>query len=84
LPPGPEVRADLAAAHWELTPSGIKVESKEDIRKRIGRSPGKGDVIAMVLTEGQAVITRELHRATQSKAPKVLLGYANAKRGRGR
>lgn len=82
LPPGPEVRADLASFRWELTVSGIKIESKDDVRKRIGRSPGKGDVIAMVLTEGQAVITRELHKASQSRAPKVLLGYANAKRGR--
>jgi hypothetical protein len=83
LPPGAEVRADLAAPQWELTTRGIKVESKDEIRKRLGRSPGKGDVIAMCLTEGQAVITRELHRsATRTKPPKVLLGYANAKKGR--
>jgi hypothetical protein len=81
LPPGAEIRADLAATRWELTARGIKVESKEHIRERLGRSPGKADVIAMCLTEGQTVLTRELFRATRSgRAPKVVLGYAKHKR----
>lgn len=81
LPPGAEIRADLAAPQWKLTARGIQIESKEDIRDRLGRSPGKGDVIVMALSEGQAVITRELHRQS-GRAPKVVLGYANAKKGR--
>jgi hypothetical protein len=83
LPPGSEIRADLAAPHWQLTARGIQIESKLDIRKRIGRSPGKGDAIVMCLSEGQAVITRELHKTSRAHGkPKVILGYANAKRGR--
>lgn len=78
LPPSAEIRADLAAPRWELTQRGIKVESKDDIRQRLGRSPGKGDVIAMCLSEGQAVITRELAR-TGARQPRVLLGYAKQK-----
>jgi len=78
LPPGAEIRADLAAPHWQLTVRGIQVEPKIDIRKRIGRSPGKGDAIVMCLSEGQAVLTRELHRASH-RPPKVIRGYANAK-----
>lgn len=81
LPPGAEVKADLAAPQWKLTARGIQIESKDDIRDRLGRSPGKGDVIVMCLSEGQAVITRELSRQSH-RAPKVVLGYANAKRGR--
>ena len=81
LPPGAEVRADLAAPHWKLTVRGIQIEDKKDIKARIGRSPGKGDAIVMCLSEGQAVITRELHRQSH-RPPKVVLGYANAKRGR--
>lgn len=80
LPPSAEIRADLAAPRWELTTRGIKVEAKEEIRKRIGRSPGKGDVIVMCLSEGQAVLTRELYRATRSaNGPKIVLGYAASK-----
>jgi hypothetical protein len=43
LPPDPELKRDLCAAHWELTLQGIKIEPKDDITKRIGRSPDKAD-----------------------------------------
>lgn len=43
LPPDPELRADLCAPTWKMTARGIQVESKDDIIKRIGRSPDKGD-----------------------------------------
>jgi hypothetical protein len=39
LPPGAAIKADLAAPRWELTPRGIKVEDKNEIRKRLARSP---------------------------------------------
>lgn len=47
LPPGPEILADLTAPRWTPTASGILVESKDEIKKRIGRSPDAGDAIAM-------------------------------------
>jgi hypothetical protein len=43
LPPDPELKADLCAPLWKLTPSGIIVEEKDEIKKRIGRSPDRGD-----------------------------------------
>lgn len=43
LPPDPELKADLTAPTWKLTPRGIQVESKDDIIKRLMRSPDKGD-----------------------------------------
>ena len=49
LPPDPELKADLCAPRWKLTASGILIESKEDIKKRIGRSPGKGDAAVYAL-----------------------------------
>ena len=45
LPPDPELKADLCCAMWKLTPGGILIEQKEDIKKRIGRSPDKGDAV---------------------------------------
>lgn len=60
LPPGPELLADLCTPRWKLTPNGIQIETKDEIRKRLGRSPGKGDAVAMCLSEGQTIITREL------------------------
>lgn len=47
LPNDSELRADLCAARWRLGLTGIQVESKDDIIKRIGRSPDKGDAIAL-------------------------------------
>lgn len=43
LPPDPELRADLCAPTWKLTARGIQVEAKEDLAKRLHRSPDKGD-----------------------------------------
>jgi hypothetical protein len=47
LPDDAELKADLCAPNWELRPSGILVESKQDIISRIGRSPDKGDAVAL-------------------------------------
>ena len=47
LPPDEEMVADLCAPTWWLTPRGIQMEDKADIRKRIGRSPDKGDAIVI-------------------------------------
>jgi len=45
LPPDPELKADLCAPLWKLTAGGILVEEKDEIKKRIGRSPDKGDAV---------------------------------------
>jgi hypothetical protein len=47
LPPGGEVLADLTAPHWKLSTSGILIESKDDIKERLGRSPDIGDAIVL-------------------------------------
>lgn len=79
LPPDPELRADLAAPTWNLTQRGILIESKDDIRKRLGRSPGKGDSVVMCLSQGDRAVMRA--RSNQSgKAPKVVMGYTSRRR----
>lgn len=49
IPPGSEIRADLCAPRWKLTVGGILIESKEDTKKRLGKSPDLGDAIALAL-----------------------------------
>ena len=51
LPPGQDVRADLCAPTWTLRAGKILIESKEDLIKRIGRSPDKGDAIIYASVE---------------------------------
>jgi hypothetical protein len=63
LPPDPELRADLCALTWSLKARGILLESKDELRKRLGRSPGKGDAVVMAWSEGNRA-------AMQRAAPK--------------
>ena len=80
LPPHPELRADLAAPVYEPTARGILVEDKKKIKERIGRSPGKGDAVMMVLSGGDQAQRRQLART--GVKPKVVLAYASAKQRR--
>jgi hypothetical protein len=43
LPPDPELKADLCAYEYKLTPRGVQIEDKKAMKKRLGRSPDKGD-----------------------------------------
>lgn len=47
LPPDSELLADLCAAKWKISPSGVQIESKDDIKIRIGRSPDCGDAVVL-------------------------------------
>ncbi len=49
LPADPALRADLAAYRWKRVPAGIQIEGKEDMRRRLGRSPDRGDAVCMAL-----------------------------------
>jgi hypothetical protein len=55
LPDDRELLADLCTPHWEMTARGIKIESKDDIIDRIGRSPDKGDscIYAFVMKQSR-------------------------------
>ena len=43
--PDNELLADLTAPRWKMTVSGVQIEKKEEIEKRIGRSPDCGDAV---------------------------------------
>lgn len=64
LPPGNEVVADLCSARYKLTAAGVQVEEKEEIKKRLGRSPDKGESLLLAnyipsktVISGQAKVT---------------------------
>jgi len=57
LPDDPEIVSDLTAATYEVTSRGVKVESKADVVARLGRSPDKGDAIAMANAYGPKLQT---------------------------
>ena len=47
LPPGNDILADLCSARYDVKTSGVQIESKDDIKKRLGRSPDKGESILL-------------------------------------
>jgi hypothetical protein len=47
IPPGNEILADLCSARYKLTTAGVLVEEKEEIKRRIGRSPDKGESLLL-------------------------------------
>lgn len=47
LPPSTELLADLCSARYEVSSAGVKVEDKEQIKARIGRSPDEGEATMM-------------------------------------
>lgn len=51
LPNDPRLKADLCAPRWGLKGSKIKVESREDIIDRIGRSPDFASAYILALIE---------------------------------
>ena len=61
LPPDRELKADLCAPRWQLTNGGVQVEGKSteckdgfgDLKKRLGRSPGKGASCVYALLEAK-------------------------------
>jgi hypothetical protein len=62
LPPDASIRADLASARWKMTAAGIKIEDKDEIRKRLGRSPDDGDAIVMALEPGRQAAVKQANR----------------------
>lgn len=68
LPNDPRLIADLTAPTFEVTPQGIKVESKEDVCERLGRSTDRGDVVVMLWWTGPTRQTATLEWLTASQA----------------
>jgi hypothetical protein len=53
LPPDRDLRAELCAPTYRPTPSGIQIESKKEIKKRLGRSTDRADAVVMANAGGQ-------------------------------
>jgi hypothetical protein len=86
LPPDRELLADLTAPSYEIGPHGIKVEAKESVTARLGRSTDRGDAVAMAWSQGAKQLVNGIAQVASGKRgaalPKVMLGHNAAKRRR--
>lgn len=88
LPPDPAMVADLTAPTWEPVRQGgamaVKVESKEDVCARLGRSTDRGDAVQMCWQHG--LKTSHVRGGFgaggfgKRKRPEVIMGHANVRR----
>lgn len=83
LPDDPEMVADLTAPTYQIINNTIKIESKEKVCERLGRSTDKGDAICMSWFQGAKEANSALEwidqRMTQGnrkrgQSPKVVTG----------
>lgn len=57
LPDSELLRGDLTVPHYKVLSGGkIQIESKDDIRKRLGRSTDEGDAVVMSFWQGRGTI----------------------------
>jgi len=85
LPDDPALAADLTAPTFKVTAQGLRVEAKDDIRKRLGRSTDRGDAVVMAWAVGDKPLTpsEQFRNFAEPKTrPKVVLGRAAQKRER--
>jgi len=80
LPPDAELVADLCAPTYEIGTNGIKIESKEKVCGRIGRSTDKGDAVVMAWWEGLKQRNVPGGWKARHVTPKVLMSRAPVRR----
>ncbi len=76
LPDDLLLKADLTILTWELTPNGIKVMTKKDAVKLLGRSPDRGDAVVQAWSSGPRAVTH-LHEWRKDQMAGTMLGNVN-------
>lgn len=60
IPDDDDLKADLCTPRWKVVSGGkIQIESKDEIRKRLGRSTDKGDAVVQAFWAGQAMASSD-------------------------
>lgn len=84
LPDDPALLSDLTAPTYEYTPRGIKVEGKEDVVDKLGRSPDRGDAVCLAWSSGPRMAsdgqTWLANKRNLGNNPTIILGHNNKKK----
>lgn len=68
LPDDPELLGDIVAHRWAMMTNGIKIEGKDDIKERIGRSPDCSDAVVLALYGGHQPSITQWTKALKRRA----------------
>lgn len=80
LPDDNKLVADLTAPTFDLTSSGYVAEPKKNIKKRLGRSPDRGDAVIISWLYGPKMLHYaggDMSKAARPKRPECVGGHAN-------
>ncbi len=75
LPPDAELLGDLCAPKWTVRLNGIQVESKDDVAKRLGRSPDCGDAVVLAALPWIGPAPLQIHRLGPDKPQPGVLDW---------
>lgn len=85
LPDDPELRAELSAVCYKPDIAKVQIESKVDVKSRMGRSPDKADAVVMAWAPGDVAVKRVRFGmgggGGSERQTTANLGYANIKSG---
>lgn len=81
LPPDRQLRADLCARLWRLRSGKIAVETKDEVKERIGRSPDWGDSYNLALIDTIKKAAMAAHYSGQAKQRRAYNPYERERRG---
>jgi hypothetical protein len=71
LPPEPRLQAQLTAPTWKLRGDRIQIESKDDIRVRLGSSTDEADAVIMAWFHRDRSIARQIVKAGRKKPQQI-------------
>lgn len=85
LPPGTQILSDLTAPRFEIVKKTIKMEPKEKLVKRLGRSTDDGDAVIMSWSEGPKIENAYQdwrNNMAGKKKPNVIMSSRGRRRAR--
>lgn len=84
LPNDAKLLADLTAPTFELVGKGFKIESKDSVMDRLGRSPDRGDAVVMAWWSGAKGIApthpAQIQRKGSPVPRKVIMGHQHQRK----
>jgi hypothetical protein len=87
LPPDPKILSDLCSVRFSVNKVGgvatIVLETKKEMKKRLGRSPDRGDAIVIGWSQGATIGGQKEGKWEHPRSntlPKTVMGYSNRRR----